>query len=186
MAQRRRSRYHADKSELRAKGMISVDTRLVGEKVLLRPSMIKLQSPDKTDLEICGSGSRPLPLRQNRQPIKILEVLQVDPQAFLDLQSNAVEELRRTTESPLKAAGFLERNRIGQHAHLTWLIRKLHGIKLGPLKDSFIRDVLELSILIQLRELKHRSRIPVEEGHSLRDHGRVRRSQRRRDLLSHE
>lgn len=155
------------KSELGAKGMISVDTRLVGEKVLLRPSMIKFQSPDKTDLEICGSGSRPLPLRLNRQLIKILEDLQVDPQAFLDLQSNAVEELRRTTESPLKAAAFLERNRIGQHAHLTWLIRKLHGIKLGPLKDSFIRDVLELSILIQLRELKHRSRIPVEEGVTL-------------------
>src|SRR6266496_4907834 len=116
--------------------MISVDTRLRGEKLQLRPSMIKFESQDKKEIEICGSGSRPLPLRLNRQFIKILEDLQVDPQAFLDLQSTAVGELRRTTESPLEAARFLELNRIGQHAHFPWLIRKLHAIKLGPLNDS--------------------------------------------------
>jgi hypothetical protein len=147
--------------------MISVDTRLAGEKMLLRPSMIKFQSLDQTDIEICGSGSRTLPLRLNRQFIKIMEDLHVEPQGFLDLQNNAVEELRRTTESPLKAAGFLERNQIGQHAHVPWLIRKLHAINLGPLKDPFIRDVVEISTLIQLRELKHRSRIPIDEGVTL-------------------
>ena len=147
--------------------MISVDTRLMGERMLLRPSMIKFQSPDQTDIEICGSASRSLPLRLNRQFIKIMEDLQVEPQGLLDLQDSAVEELRRTTESPLKAAGFLEQNHIGQYAHVPWLIRKFHAINLSPLKDPFIRDVVELSTLIQLRELKHRSRIPVEEGITL-------------------
>jgi hypothetical protein len=129
--------------------------------------MIKFQSSDQADIEICGTASRSLPLRLNRQFIKIMEDLHVEPQGLLDLQSSAVEELRRTTESPLKAAGFVERNHIGQHAHVPWLIRKLHAINLSPLKDPFIRDVVELSTLIQLRELKHRSRIPVEEGITL-------------------
>jgi hypothetical protein len=147
--------------------MISVDTRLNGERMLLRPSMIKFQGSDKNDIEICGSGSRPLPLRLNRQFIKIMEDLQVEPQGFLDLQNSAVEDLRQTTESPLKAADFLERNNVGQHAHVPWLIRKLHAVNLSPLEDKFIRDVVELSTLIQLRELKYRSRIPVEEGVTL-------------------
>jgi hypothetical protein len=147
--------------------MISVDTRLNGERMLLRSSMIKFESSDKNDLEICGSGSRSLPLRLNRQFIKIMEDLQVEPQGFLDLQNSAVEELRQTTKSPIKAADFLERNNVGQHAHVPWLIRRLHALKLSPLEDKFIRDVVELSTLIQLRELKHRSRIPVEEGVTL-------------------
>jgi RNA dependent RNA polymerase len=147
--------------------MISVDTRLDGEVVHLRPSMIKFESPDQSEIEICGSASRPLPLRLNRQFIKIMEDLQVEPQGLLDLQNSAVEELRRTTESPLKAADFLERNQVGQNAHLPWLIRKLHAINLSPVKDAFIRDVVEISTLMQLRELKHRSRIPVEQGVTL-------------------
>ena len=90
--------------------MISVDTRLEGERMLVRPSMIKFQSPDQTYIEICGSAARSLPLRLNRQFIKIMEDLGVEPQGLLDLQSSAVEELRRTTQSPLMAAGFLERS----------------------------------------------------------------------------
>ena len=157
----------ADYLHLGAKGMISVDTRLEGERMLLRPSMIKFQSPDQTDIEICGSAARSLPLRLNRQFIKIMEDLGVEPQGLLDLQSSAVEELRRTTQSPSMAAGFLEQNNIGQHARVPWLICKLDAFNFSPLKDPFIRDVVELSTLIQLRELKHRSRIPVEEGVTL-------------------
>ena len=147
--------------------MISVDTRLKGERMLLRPSMIKFESPDQTDIEICGSAARSLPLRLNRPFIKIMEDLQVTPEAFLDLQESAVEELRRTTVSPLKAADFLERNHVGQNAHISWLLRKLHAINLPSLKDPFVRDVVEVSTLVQLRELKHRSRIPVEGGVTL-------------------
>jgi hypothetical protein len=152
---------------LGAKGVISLNTRLEGERMLLRRSMIKFESPDQTEIEICGSASRPLPLRLNRQFIKIMEDLGVEPQGFLDLQSSAVEELRRTTQSPLKAAGFLEQNSIGQHARVPWLIRKLDALNFNPLKDPFIRDVVELSTLVQLRQLKYRSRIPVEEGVTL-------------------
>ena len=45
-----------------AKGMLALDTRLRGDAVCLRPSMIKFEGSTSTDLEICESAYRPLPL----------------------------------------------------------------------------------------------------------------------------
>lgn len=134
--------------------MLSLDTRLKGDAVNLRPSMIKFQGLD-TNLEICGSGLRPLPMYLNRQLIKILEDLGVQSQAFLKLQEIAVENLRNTTKSPLNAATFLERTQIGKAARVSWLIRKLHYLDIDFHKDDLLRNTLELAILLQLRELKH-------------------------------
>ena len=79
--------------------MISLDTRLEGDALCLRPSMIKFPSPS-FNVEICGAGFKPLPMYLNRQLIKILEDLGVKPEAFMNLQNKAVDELRRITESP--------------------------------------------------------------------------------------
>jgi len=38
---------------LGAKGMLSLDTRLLGDTIVLRESMIKFEGTNKTDLEIC-------------------------------------------------------------------------------------------------------------------------------------
>ena len=53
--------------------MISWDTRLTGERMLLRKSMIKFPAPDSLDIEICDAAYRPLPYFLNQQTIKILE-----------------------------------------------------------------------------------------------------------------
>lgn len=134
--------------------MLSLDTRLNGDVVNLRPSMIKFKGLD-TNLEICGSGLRPLPMYLNRQLIKILEDLGVQSHAFLKLQEIAVEDLRNTTKSPLNAVSFLERTQIGKAARVSWLIRKLHYLDIDFHKDDLLRNTLELAILLQLRELKH-------------------------------
>ena len=120
-----------------------------------------------TDIEICGAALKALPMMLNRQLIKILEDLQVPPKAFLDLQAKAVERLRMTTESPVNAANFLKRSYIGIAARLSWLVRKLWGIGLNLDDDDFLRNTIELAVLIELRELKHRSRIHVEKGVTL-------------------
>lgn len=117
--------------------------------------MIKFEALDK-NIEICGAGLRPLPMYLNRQLIKLLEDLGVPDKAFLDLQAAAVEGLRITTESPVNAANFLQRNYIGKAARLPWLIRKLWDLDIRFDDDEFLRNTLELAILIQLRELKHR------------------------------
>ncbi|KAI9846864.1 MAG: hypothetical protein M1837_003476 [Sclerophora amabilis] len=150
-----------------AKGMISLDDRLKGDALLLRPSMIKFSGSSATDIEICGAASRPLPMFLNRQLIKIMEDLGVSRPTLVDLQNEAVEQLRITTLSPINASNFLHRNRIGTTAHLPWFIKKLHRMGLAFQIDPFLRDSLEMAVLVRLRELKHRARIPVEKGVTL-------------------
>ena len=70
--------------------------------------MIKFGGTTVSDIEICGAAFKPLPMFLNRQLIKILEDLGVRDEAFLKLQSDAVESLRITTLSPINAATFLE------------------------------------------------------------------------------
>lgn len=135
--------------------MISLDTRLDGDVLCVRNSMVKFQGIG-SDIEICGAGGKPLPMFLNRPLIKILEDLRVPASAFLHLQAVAVDQLRMTTESPVNAASFLQRNYIGKAARLPWLVRKLLDINIHFNEDGFLRNVLELAILIQLRELKHR------------------------------
>jgi len=142
--------------------MISLDTRLQGDTLALRPSMIKFTGSDATDIEICGAAHRPLPFVLNRQLIKIMEDLGVKEKVFLGLQAEAVEQLRSTTLSPVNAASFLRRNLVGKAAQVSWLIRKLDGLGLSFDADAFLRDTLQMAVLVQLRELKHRSRIPVK------------------------
>ena len=129
--------------------------------------MIKFGGTDATDIEICGAALKPLPMYLNRQLIKILEDLHVPAEAFLLLQADAVEKLRMTTTSAINASSFFQRNFIGKAARLPWLIRKLWAIGLSFTNDDFLRDTLELAVLIQLREIKHRSRIRVDKGVTL-------------------
>lgn len=91
----------------------------------------------------------------------------MDESAFMDLQDEAVEQLRITAENPINAGYYLQRNLIGKSARLPWLIRKLSYIGMQFGDDSFLRNTHELAILIQLRELKYRSRIYVERGMTL-------------------
>ena len=129
--------------------------------------MIKFEGTPASNIEICGAAFKPLPMFLNRQLIKILEDLHVPDEAFLNLQADAVEKLRMTTVSPINAANFLDRNLIGKPARTPWLIRKLWDMGFSFTDDDFLRNSVELAVLVQLRELKHRSRIRVEKGVTL-------------------
>ena len=129
--------------------------------------MVKFEGSNATDIEICGSANKPLPLLLNRQTIKILEDLGVPHDTFLKLQTKAIEALRKATLSIEDASSFLEDNRIGGAARLPWLFRRLQGLKLSFRSDDLLRKVLEISVLSRLREIKYKARIPVEEGWNL-------------------
>ncbi len=152
--------------------MISLDSRLKGDCLLLRPSMIKFQGSTWPDIEICEAAYKPLTMYLNRQFIKILEDLGVDDQFFLDLQAEEVQRLRNITDSPINASTFLKRQSIGLPIHLPWFINQLAHLGLDFRRDGFLRDVLEMALLVELRLLKHKTRIPVEKGwhlHGLMD-----------------
>ncbi|TVY82362.1 RNA-dependent RNA polymerase [Lachnellula suecica] len=150
-----------------AKGMISVDSRLPGEVLVLRPSMIKFSGSNSSDIEICEAAYRPLPMYLNRQFIKILEDMGVDDNFFLDLQAREVERLRNITDNPLNASVFLKRQSVGDSIHFPWLITALAMRNLDFRADGFLRDTVELTLLAELRKLKHKTRIPVEKGYHL-------------------
>ncbi|KAI9739001.1 MAG: hypothetical protein M1818_005315 [Claussenomyces sp. TS43310] len=142
------------------------DTHLMGTELVLRPSMIKFPSEDK-DLELCGAAYRPLPMYLNRQLIKIMEDLGVEEKFFLDLQATAVERLRLSAANAFNAAKFLKSHSASDVALLPRLIRKLSTLGLAFQEDHFLSSVVEMAVLVELRELKYRSRILVEQGVTL-------------------
>ena len=147
--------------------MISLDSSLQGDVLRLRQSMVKFEGTNKTDIEICEAAWKPLPLFLNRQFIKILEDMGTEPSFFLDLQAKEVERLRSITDSPYNAFTFLRRQSVGDVFHLPWFINKLSALDIDFRDDSFLRNVLEMSLLHELRQLKHKTKIPVPNGRHL-------------------
>lgn len=126
--------------------------------------MVKFKGTTWPDIEICEAAYKPLTMYLNRQVIKILEDLGVDDSFFLNLQAKEVQRLRDITESPVNASTFLKRQTIGVPIHLSWFINQLAFLGLDFRQDGFLRDVLEMALLVELRLLKHKTRIPVEKG----------------------
>jgi len=150
-----------------AKGMISLDSTLTDNVLRLRPSMVKFNGVDSWKIEICGSGIKPLPMYLNRQLIKILEDLGVPAHHLLGIQQEEVDSLRRISQSPVLAANFLEKSNLAQSTRMPFLIRALVRLKLKFLNDRFLRRMIELAVIVKLRELKYRSRIRVNKGLTL-------------------
>lgn len=150
-----------------AKGMIALDSRLKGDALHLRPSMIKFPGSNSLDIEICNGGYRALPYFLNQQSIKILEDMGVDDGFFLFHQAREIERLRSTTSSASLASTFLKRHGIGDRIGLPWFIRKLETLGLSFRDDPFLSNVVEVAVLIELRSLKYKSRIPVENSYTL-------------------
>ncbi|KKZ61292.1 hypothetical protein EMCG_04100 [[Emmonsia] crescens] len=153
-----------------AKGMISLDSRKKGKSLMLRPSMIKFEVPNSANafnIELCGSGIRSLPFFLNAQLIKIFEDLGVDGGMFLKLQADEIARLRATATSTAQAARFLEDTNIAKSVGFPWLISILEGFGLRHSDDEFLRRVMELAVLIKLRDLKYRARIRVPKAVTL-------------------
>lgn len=147
--------------------MISLDSRINTHSLFLRRSMIKFSGSESTDIELCGAAYHPLPMYLNRQLIKILEDLGVPNTYFLHLQATAVKQLRMSTENTLSASKFLASHNVGEVVRLPWFMKQLTSLNLFFHEDAFLRDVVELRVLAELRQLKHRARIFVENGATL-------------------
>ncbi len=115
---------------LGAKGMLGLDSRLHGESIFLRQSMIKFRESDSTDLEICAAAYKPRPLYFNEQMIKILEDMGVDDNFFLALQAEEVQRLRMVTASNKNASVFLKSCSFGGKIKLPWFLDQLFQMHL--------------------------------------------------------
>ncbi|CAK7245874.1 MAG: hypothetical protein STHCBS139747_007479 [Sporothrix thermara] len=150
-----------------AKGMLSLDTRLRGRQICLRPSMIKFESSEKTNLEICDMAVQPIPLYLNRQLIKILEDMGVPTEWFQRRQAEALRELRLITSSPYNMASFLKAQSVATAIKLHKLLLLADRLGLDFRSDAFLRRATDAVILRELRLLKHKARMLVPDGVTL-------------------
>lgn len=149
------------------KGVVSLDSRLLGDQFCTRPSMEKFTGSSSVTLEVCDAARRPYPMVLNRQFIKILEDLNVPLASFMNLQDKAMEELRMMTTNTFNASLLLGGTQTSKAARLPSLLEMLDSIGLEYHDDSFLRGVVEMAVLTKLREIKYRGRIPVQNGLTL-------------------
>ncbi|KAF2004377.1 RNA-dependent RNA polymerase [Amniculicola lignicola CBS 123094] len=150
-----------------AKGMLALDPHLDGMVMRVRPSMIKFPSEDIVNLEICDMGSKPIPMVLNRQMIKILEDMGVSDEWFLKQQSRAVETLQYMTAHIANTVAFLKRQKVADNIGFPQFLRQLDTLNIDYRRDRFLRSVVEATILRELRLLKHKAKIPIDEGVTL-------------------
>ncbi|KAL4967470.1 RNA dependent RNA polymerase [Aspergillus stella-maris] len=150
-----------------AKGMLALDPLLQGAIIRIRPSMIKFNTENRRDVEICGSGSKPIPLVLNRQVIKIMEDMGVSGDWFFKLQGLRVDELRKATATTKNTANFIKTQGIGDCIKIYRLFLLFNKLNLNYKEVPFLRAVVEAAVLRELRLLKHKARIPVAKGITL-------------------
>ncbi|TFY68358.1 hypothetical protein EVJ58_g1048 [Rhodofomes roseus] len=151
-----------------SKGMLSVDYKLQGRVIGLRPSMVKFDAPDSLSIEIARAFDRPGKYYLNRPLIMLLEGLGVPYETFQTLQDDAVRDAQESTESLERSARLLEAYGLGASYRITSTMLNLHRLGVGPLtEDIFWQQMMDFAVNHVLRELKHRARIPVPEGWTL-------------------
>lgn len=149
------------------KGMLSLDTTLEGNQFNIRPSMEKFVSNDMDILEICDVGSKAIAMVLNRSLIKILEDMGAPHGWFQRLQGIELRRLRNITSSAVNTSNFLKMQSVGDGLGLSGFIRHCDALRLDYRRDQFLRNVVEVVVLKELRLLKHKARIPVPQGITL-------------------
>ncbi|KAJ3873980.1 RNA-directed RNA polymerase 2 [Lentinula edodes] len=175
-ATKRRTRNRADPTipcfQIRyggSKGMLSIDYKLHGNVISVRPSMRKFDSILTHDIQVAQFFDRPLKLTLNRPLVMILEDLGVPYETFEDLQEKAIENTRRATESLATAARLLENFGLGNSFGLTSILLGLSRLGVDNLiqAEPFHLSMLNYAVHHILRELKHHTRTPVEGAWNL-------------------
>ena len=96
--------------------MVSVDYRQRGRELVLRPSMIKFQAPEWSEIEIARAFDRPSPFYLNRPLIMVLEALKVPYQTFKDYQDAAVRDAENSRQDLERAGRSEEHTSYSSHA----------------------------------------------------------------------
>lgn len=99
--------------------------------------------------------------------IKIMEDMKVSNDFFIEHQNRELNRLSLITAHTINTVEFLRRQRIGEQVRFAQLIRWLDRNEIDYKKDRFLSSIVEAVVLRELRLLKHKARIPIEEGVTL-------------------
>ncbi|XP_072033166.1 uncharacterized protein [Amphiura filiformis] len=138
------------------KGMIGIDPRLDGDKLIYRTSMEKFQSDHKT-IEIMNN-SKPCRLYLNRQAITLLSGLGVGDDIFKELQEGLLYELGGMFFDDDVAAKSLSR-RAAQQTSINYRKVVEAGIRLTS--EPFFRGLLLAVYRNSIGQLQRKARIDI-------------------------
>jgi hypothetical protein len=99
--------------------------------------------------------------------IKILEDMGVTQAWFLRRQEEELHHLQLVTAHVENTIWFLKHQSIATRIGFPQLIRRLYHLDMDYRSDRFLSSVVEAAVLRELRLLKHKARIPVENGVTL-------------------
>ncbi|SPO43541.1 related to RNA-directed RNA polymerase [Moesziomyces antarcticus] len=145
------------------KGCLTVNPRLQGKQLALRPSMSKFVSPHQ-DLEVANSSARCLSAKLNRPLINALDDRGVPATALLDIQKEAIAHIGRARTHFDETARLCSAYSFGTGCDLHILFQKLHKHGMGTNSihsDSFFLVLAKAVIAAALGDMKRKARIPV-------------------------
>ncbi|KIO28063.1 hypothetical protein M407DRAFT_231286 [Tulasnella calospora MUT 4182] len=144
------------------KGVVSVDYRLKGRLIQVRPSMDKFDAPHSLGIEISEAFNHPSAMYLNRPLIMLLDNLGVKSSAFVKLQDEAIATAQGALNHIDDSATLMEMNDLGKAFELPKLLRQLHRRGLQDLhsRDPFFRRLLSYALYHVKRDIKYHARIP--------------------------
>ncbi|KAF9450099.1 RNA-dependent RNA polymerase [Macrolepiota fuliginosa MF-IS2] len=151
-----------------SKGMLSINHKLKGSAIALRPSMIKFDAPESNEIEIARAILRPSPYYLNRPLIMLLEGLGVRYELLQRFQDNAVAETRDAVRSLQDAARLFETRGLGWAFRLPSTMLALTKLNIDAIHgDPHYDQLLRVGIYHVLRDLKNSARIPIPDAWTL-------------------
>jgi hypothetical protein len=142
------------------KGVVSLDPTLHGSLLRLRPSMRKFVS-DHRMLEVV-SANKFGTYFFNRQVITLLKTLCVPDDAFIHLQDRFVKDLSKMQRIVNTAKWVLSKY---PESTSSWALELIEGGV--ALNDPFLHGILHSIYLRRIKDLREKTRIPVDFGASL-------------------
>ncbi|KAJ7785996.1 RNA-directed RNA polymerase 2 [Mycena metata] len=148
------------------KGMLSVDYKLKGHVMCLRPSMIKFSTTVRSrTIDIARAFDKPGLYYLNRPLIMLLEGLGVPYTVFKGYQDTAVREVQQSTKTLSAFARMLETHGLGTAYRLPSVLLGLNQVDIDTLAgNKFYKKMLDFAVHHVLRLLKTKARIPVKGG----------------------
>jgi len=149
-----------------SKGVLSLDTKLNGNLIRLRPSMTKFEA-ENSHLELANQG-KIIPFFLNKQLIAILETLGVKPQDFFRILQAELAHLELASTSYDDMVRLFRRHGLGQAPRLQSILRSLEDQGLNDILDiPFFNELRVLALAHALKQIKYKSRIAVDSSWKL-------------------
>ncbi|KAG8896604.1 hypothetical protein FRB99_008802, partial [Tulasnella sp. 403] len=146
------------------KGVVSVDYKLQGRQLCIRPSMRKFEAPN-TEIEISEAFDTPIPFHLNRPLIMLLDTLGVKALPFTKYLNKELDDIHNMLGAPNRSASLMQKHGLGKSYKIPLFLNRLERYNMTALheRDPFIRKLLLYAKYHVKRDIKYHARIPIKD-----------------------